>query len=202
MSLIATLLKAAASAKSLSEFIENGGVADVIAETSLAAAKISLNKANFANSPRQQVLISVGHLETALAAVARQATTSPGLKAGDVRTMGRGQQLADQHRLICSLMSLCYRYLGEEELCRKQFEVALNPPRRESLGALEVLGFLSLPFTGVPQIFGHRLVGLVKGDGEYFDKVFDEQILGGGRNGVSEDEVRSLQSTLLGEEKS
>ncbi len=149
MSLIISLLKAAASAKSLMKFIEGGGVADVIADTNLAAAKISLNKTNFANNSREQVLISVGQLETALAAVANQSATSPGLKAGDVRMMGRDHQLADQHRMICCLISLCYRYLGEDELCRRQFEIAMNPPERQGVDVLGMVGFLSLSFTGV-----------------------------------------------------
>jgi hypothetical protein len=123
-------------AKALADFVEGGPLANALADVGLQAAGDALRKVPHARAADAQVWSAVNHLEEALAAV-------EGIFArrGRLLVLGRmvhADNLLEKRDYILSLMAVCYRYLGEDELARQSFVRARAlPPGYPNLDKLE-----------------------------------------------------------------
>lgn len=106
----------AKTANSLSDFITDGTLSAIlgkIGRTELRAATSILNNLKITTNVREQILLATGHLQSAVEAFNEDLKASE-FKMG-VRPMYYEGLAIDQY-WVCSLLAMCYVYLGETKL--------------------------------------------------------------------------------------
>lgn len=144
------LLAAIKTAKALEEFIRKGELADVISDVELASAKTALEKSKIANNPNAQVWSAINHLETAHQALLKS-YKGKGTFYDMMATRFKMDIAAKKDRWVLTLMAICYKFLGELELCKSAIEETKHAHTED-----EVAPVISYILT-VPQILDPRV---------------------------------------------
>jgi hypothetical protein len=112
---LAIVVKSSATAV---RFVEDGPLAEALAELNLTAARTALLKTGDAVDKRAQVWSAVNHLEGAVAALDSKLEGSRGKAQFMIRPHNWGL-LGMKRAYALALLAICYRYLGEEELAQQ-----------------------------------------------------------------------------------
>jgi hypothetical protein len=131
------LLQAAQHIQSLTSWIESGEMAELLADVEFSAAKASLSKVRMAADPRGQVWNAIGQLETAYQASVHIVRAHRSWENFSLRRSARADQARDKAEYILCMMAVCYRYLGENSLCKSH----LDEIDRIGEPAFSLLGF-------------------------------------------------------------
>jgi tetratricopeptide (TPR) repeat protein len=107
------VITALRAARSVQQFVEAGGLEDAVASIDVKAAQEALRKVNMARDPRAQVWSAVNHLEGAEEA-ARRAAMNWRLHYFNELS---GEVADERHVYVLALLAICYKYLGEFQLC-------------------------------------------------------------------------------------
>jgi len=116
------IVVAAKAAGTVVRFVEGGPLAEALAELNVKAALSALNKAKTAEDRRAQVWSAVNHLEGAQAALDSKIFGARG-KAQLAFRVANWYMLMNKRKYVLALMSICYRYLGEETLAQQALEL-------------------------------------------------------------------------------
>ncbi len=117
---IATAMKVASSASSLSKFLTQGELLSVLqefGEVQFESAIFSLKNANWANDPKREITLAVGHLQGAHIAFKRMYSGKNFFQRNFGYERIRNSIIYNQHSNL--IMSLCYCYLDERELMQQ-----------------------------------------------------------------------------------
>lgn len=148
MASFSVLLTAAKTAKTLQSFIDSGGMAVLLAEIHIDAARNSLSKATLANDKRGQVFNAVGQLEVAYCALEIAVKSYTGIQYLSPPALSKVMEAEKQARYVLCIMACCYKYLNEERLCRAHIEKALNSPKLKGNPAVELPSMIAGSFMG------------------------------------------------------
>jgi hypothetical protein len=108
------LVSALKSARSLRNFIEDGGLEQAVGSIDVSAAVDAIRKMHTAKDPRAQIWSAVNHLEGAEQAYRKAANR------WQLRYFNSYEStfMFGKVRYVLCLQGACYRYLGEDALCR------------------------------------------------------------------------------------
>lgn len=111
--------------RKIKEFVEGELVVilETIADTEYKAAHAALANVKLAKRPRDQVLLAVGHLQSAHIA-SHEIYTPKGWR--DNFTLAMRMSAVQKDLFTLSLMAICYRYMGETGLMGHTLEQALE----------------------------------------------------------------------------
>lgn len=145
------LFSAVGSARAVANFVEGGPLTNALADLGIDAARSALSKTQYAIDKRAPVQSAITHLE-GVESVLGRTLERYGLVLQGLR-WNRYYYLLYKRRYALALMALCYRYLGEEELCKRTCAAIENAERefRWWEAPLTVISLPLLPLHGVDE---------------------------------------------------
>ena len=137
------LINGAKTFNTLKKFIEEGGIERTLGDLEMDAAKEALRKRGSAIDKGSQVWSAVTHLESSYLAYLKAFAKYNTVHAISHQTRARYKELFSKAVFSLCLMSVCYKYLGEERLCVEQIDKALQLYQSEELNSFESLNEIS-----------------------------------------------------------
>jgi hypothetical protein len=125
MPTVDTILQCTKGIEALVKFVESGELATkIIADVEFKAAQASLIKSKLANDPKSQVWNAISQLETSYQAHVRTIESYQWWHTGfAARFLDLDVAMRKARYTLC-VMSICYAYLEEQELCRQHLSQA------------------------------------------------------------------------------
>ena len=120
---MAHLLASVKGLQSLLKFIDSGDVATTLGDIEMAAARDAFNAVPRANDKLAQIRECITHLSSAQHAYEQFICSRP----VGVMTLTRANRESDanvKRRFVLVLKAICYKYVGEERLCRETLGLA------------------------------------------------------------------------------
>lgn len=125
MPTVDSLLRSTKGIQALIKFVESGELATtILADVEFKAAQASLSKANLANNSKSQVWNAVSQLETSYQAHIRTIESYQWWHTGFAGRFIDSEIAMRKARYTLCVMSICYAYLEEKELCRQHLVMA------------------------------------------------------------------------------
>jgi len=119
------LLQGTQGTKALIKFLESGELATkILADVEFKAAQASLSKAKLASDSKSQVWNAISQLETSYQAHIRTIESYQWWHTGFAARFIDLDIATRKARYTLCVMSICYAYLEEQELCRKHLSLA------------------------------------------------------------------------------
>jgi len=172
------VLKGLKTLQALRQFVDGGGILDVLAGVEFAAARKAFGELPLATDRRAQLYLCIGHLNScyqASLAICQDATSNwNALNQITISQQARLGAAAERTRFVLCLIAVCYASLGEEALWRRHLDMAAAPvpvPMSKAGAALMLTYLLSGAWAlEIPFVAGRR------SDSDTEIKVTDEDV--------------------------
>jgi hypothetical protein len=153
---MAHLLATVKGLQSLLKFIDGGDVAATLGDIEMAAARDAFKAVPQANNKLAQIRECITHLSSAQHAYEQFICT----RSVGVMTVVRVSRESDvnvKRRFVLVLKAICYKYVGEERLCREALELA-----KLEVEAVRQLGIaITESLTGMAWLLAGAVTGVI-----------------------------------------